>query len=75
VHLCDLYGYQNEERLFPYSAALLICFYNRGGITLLRGASWLFQHISYYAYFLASDAVSVWSALFWDVTQRRCYTA
>jgi len=40
LYLCVLYGSENKQRLFPYTA--LNEFYNRDGVCLLRGTDWVF---------------------------------
>jgi len=42
MHLCDLHGSQNKERLFLYTA-LTYQFYNRSKECLLRGKNWVFK--------------------------------
>jgi hypothetical protein len=40
-------GFQNKQRLFLYTAFLLINFYNRGRECLLRGKNWVYKSDSY----------------------------
>ena len=40
-YLCVLCGYQNKQRLFPYTT--LTGLYNRDGVCLLRGTDWIFM--------------------------------
>jgi hypothetical protein len=42
VYLCVLCGYENKQRLFPYSA-LTDWFYNRDTECLLCGTDWIFK--------------------------------
>jgi len=37
ANLRVLYGSENKQRLFPYTALTDSCFYNRDGVCLLRG--------------------------------------
>ena len=46
MHLCVLYGSQNKQRLFPYTA-LTDWFYNRARECLLRDTSWVFKSDCY----------------------------
>ena len=41
----NLYGSENKQRLFLYTA-LTDCFYNRDGVSLLRGTDWVFIYNS-----------------------------
>jgi len=41
MYLCVLYGSENKQLLFPYTA-LSDCFCNRDEVCLLRGTDWVF---------------------------------
>jgi hypothetical protein len=56
VHLCILYGSQNKQRLFPYTA-LLNSFYNPDGVCLLRGTN-LSIYIYIYIYIIQVNYTS-----------------
>jgi len=46
MYLCVLYGRQNKQRLFPYTALTDGFWYNRDGVCLLRGTDWVFKYDS-----------------------------
>ena len=45
LYLCVLCGYQQKQRLYPYTA-LIDWFYKRDGVCLLRGTDWVFIYNS-----------------------------
>jgi hypothetical protein len=45
LYLCVLYGSQNKQPLFPYTA-LIYGFYTRGGDCLLRGTDCILKYNS-----------------------------
>lgn len=45
MHLCFSYGYENKQRLFPYTAVTDWCYF-RDGMCLMPGTRWIFKYSS-----------------------------
>jgi len=59
LYLCVLCGSQNKQRSFPYTT-LTDWFFNRDGVCLLRGTSWIFKYNSgYFLCLKGSDIAKV----------------